>query len=494
VKTLLVVLTALMRPGVVASPAAPGGGRAWPVLAAGTRTARNVLFTPAALLLVALRSVTARPALLAALAVLLTCVPLGSRDVAASVHVTPGDICAAALVVVVGVRVVTGDRRLPRSGLWWAMAATIAAFAVATFTSHDTATSLSGFIRYTELFVVVPLAVVLALRDRRDALLVCAAAIAAAVIEGAVGTVQYLTGAGASYAGSQVRAIGTFSALDVQSMATVVGYGLVVAVGLAVALRGLAGRRLAVIAALLVIPLLLSLSRGGVIATVAAVLVMALVARPRLVPPLVVYGSGAALLIAGALGARAAGVGARLGSIGSSASTPDQSVTDRYVLWKTAAAIWRDHPITGVGLKEFPAYRDSYAPVNLSSGSDVAGPGLSFQREPLLSPHNMYLLVLSEQGIVGALALGGLLFGLAALTIQRVRQGRGPTGWPDGRASDGRAVSVAAVGVTVWTLVNFMYGDIGGQTTVLTSVLLGLALWWAVQGPAGAARAAGRPA
>jgi O-antigen ligase len=164
------------------------------------------------------------------------------------------------------------------------------------------------------------------------------------------------------------------------------------------------------------------------------------------------------------------------------------------VLWKTAAAMWRDHPVAGVGLKEFPAYRDSFAPVNVSSGSDVEGPGLSFQREPLLSPHNMYLLVLSEQGVVGALAMGGLLFGLAATTVRRTIQARPRGDWPDGRLPDGRVVSVAAVGVVIWTLINFVYGDIGGQTTVLMSVLLGFALWWAVQPTASSEGAVRLPA
>ena len=138
------------------------------------------------------------------------------------------------------------------------------------------------------------------------------------------------------------------------------------------------------------------------------------------------------MLVACLLGPRSVGVDARVASITSSTSGPDQSVTDRYVLWKTAAAMWRDHPVAGVGLKEFPAYRDSFAPVNVSSGSDVEGPGLSFQREPLLSPHNMYLLVLSEQGVVGALAMGGLLFGLAATTVRRTIQARPRGDWPEG--------------------------------------------------------------
>ena len=57
------------------------------------------------------------PAALAALTVLLVCVPIGNRDVSASVHVTPADIGSAALVtfaiVGMGVRAM---RRHPVKG------------------------------------------------------------------------------------------------------------------------------------------------------------------------------------------------------------------------------------------------------------------------------------------------------------------------------------------------------------------------------------------
>ena len=115
--------------------------------------------------------------------------------------------------------------------------------------------------------------------------------------------------------------------------------------------------------------------------------------------------------------------------------------------------MWREHWFAGVGLKEFAAYRDRYAPISLASGSDVADAVLGFQREPLLSPHNMYLLVLSEQGLLGFLAMTGLLLAIAVMTVRRtwsVRPGDGP---PDGQQPDGRLVSVVAVGTITTTLV-----------------------------------------
>jgi O-antigen ligase len=143
--------------------------------------------------------------------------------------------------------------------------------------------------------------------------------------------------------------------------------------------------------------------------------------------------------------------------------------------------MWRDQPLTGVGLKMFPSYRDSYAPLHLSSASDVEDPALGFHRQPLLSPHNLYLLVLSEQGLVGVIGLGGFLIGLGALTWRRTRREAGPLGPPDGRLPDGRLISAVAVGGLSWLLINLLFTDIGGQPTILMSVPIGLALWWALQ-------------
>jgi O-antigen ligase len=465
------------------------------ILGPAARTGRDTLLVPLATVLAMVRALVDRPAILVASTVLLVCVPVGNQDVAAAVHVTPADLGSAGLVAAVALRAL-GGYRLPRSPMWTVLGATLVGFGLAALTSQDPGTSRSGLVRYVQLFVLVPLAVVVAVRTRRDLQLICAAVLAAALVQGAVGTVQYLTGTGASYDGQNVRAVGTFGALDVMGMATVVGYGVVIALGLALTLPGPARRALLAIAALLGAPLLLSQSRGALIATVAAVAAMLLVTRPRLVAPAGVLGAAAAVVLIAVLGSGGSGttgVGARITTIGAAASAPDRSVSDRYALWRTAAGIWRDHPVTGVGLKEFPAFRDSYAPLSLSSGSEAAGASLAFQREPLLSPHNMYLLVLSEQGVVGALGLGGLLLGMLLLTVRRSRQ------WFGGHAGDaarpdGRFVGPAAVGVLAWTVLSFLYSDVGGPSTVETSVLLGVALWWAVQPRPGARPSGLRPA
>ncbi|WP_051732777.1 O-antigen ligase family protein [Kitasatospora phosalacinea] len=409
------------------------------------------------------RIVPARPSWLAAATVLLVCVPAGEKDVSASVHVTPADLASLALVGLIALDLLRG--RLPRldPAVCALLGGVVLAAAVATLHSIDPASSVTGFVRLVQIFVLVPAAVLLAVRDTRDRRLVLGSFVLAALIEGAVGANQYLTRTGASYTGQPIRAVGTFGALDVMAMSTVVSYGVLAALGLALAERRPGGSRVLrramwASAAFLAFPLAVSFSRGSWIATAVAAGVLLLRADARLAVKGVLIAAAAAVVLVGGLGLGASGVTERLGSIGSVSAAPDQSVSDRYDLWATAGRIWQDHPMTGAGPKAFQQLRDSHAPLRLSSGSDAADPTIGFQREPLLSPHNMYFLVLSEQGLLGVIAYLALFL---ALLLGCLRRAAGP--------------GLAALALLSWVLWDFLYADIGGTTTVLTSVVLGLA-------------------
>ncbi|MEU6966329.1 O-antigen ligase family protein [Kitasatospora aureofaciens] len=421
----------------------------------------------------ALPALADRPSLLAAATVLLVCVPAGEKDVTAAVHVTAADVASLALVALTAVNLLRG--RLPAitrtTGVLFG--GIVVAAAVATVGSIDPATSLTGFVRLTQVFVLVPVAVLCALRDRTDQRLVLGSFVLAALIQGVVGANQYLTRTGASYTGQPIRAVGTFGALDIMAMSTVVSYGLLAALALALGERGEGGnaplrRAMFAAAAFLVLPLAVSFSRGSWIATGVAATVLLLRADARLLVRGAVLGLAAAVVLVGGLGLGASGVTDRLSSIGSVSAAPDQSVSDRYDLWATAGRIWQDHPVHGAGPKAFPELRDSHAPLRLSSGSDAADSTIGFQREPLLSPHNMYFLVLSEQGLIGITAYAALFL---ALLLGCLRHRRGTV--------------LAALALLVWVLVDFLYADIGGTTTVLTSVVLGLAARAALEGAAG---------
>lgn len=413
----------------------------------------------------------ARPSLLAAATVLLVCVPSGEKDVTAAVHVTAADLASLALVGLTAVELLRGRTPALSRTACALFGGVVLAAAAATVGSIDPATSLTGFVRLVQVFALVPAAVVCSLRDRTDQRLILGSFVAAALIEGAVGADQYLTRTGASYTGQPIRAVGTFGALDIMAMSTVVSFGLLAALALALAERGPDGSRrlrlaMYAAAAFLAFPLAVSFSRGSWIACGVAVTVLLLRADARLAVRSVVLAAAAAVVLLGGFGLGSSGVTDRLSSIGSVEAAPDQSVSDRYDLWATAQRIWQDHPVTGAGPKAFQQLRDSHAPLRLSSGSDAADATIGFQREPLLSPHNMYFLVLSEQGLVGAVAYLALFL---TLLIGCLRRAKGP--------------ALAALALLTWVLVDFLYGDIGGTTTVLTSVVLGLAARSALPGP-----------
>jgi O-antigen ligase len=258
-------------------------------------------------------------------------------------------------------------------------------------------------------------------------------------------------------------------------MATAVSLGLVCAVGIALGRLSVRQRvTAAACAVVLLLPLALSFSRGAWIATVLTCTLQLVLAGLRRALKVVAATFAAGVILVGGFGVGSALLQQRIDSIAQVTDAPDQSVVDRYTLWASATEIWRQHPLTGVGLKGFPEYRDGHATLALSSGSETDGAGMAYQKQPLLSPHNMYLLVLSEQGLIGLLALAGSWLALLVCGMRRLlrTRARGP----------GLDCGLVACGLLVWMLTDFMYGDIGGPSTVLMAVAMGLGAWWALTG------------
>ncbi|MBC9725141.1 O-antigen ligase [Streptomyces sp. TRM68367] len=353
----------------------------------------------------------------------------------------------------------------------------VVGFAVAAAGAATPGAAVMGFCRYLQIFVLVPAAVLLLVRDHRDIRLPAWSLVGLALWQGAIGVHQYATGTGALYMGQEVRAVGTFGPGDIMGMATVVACGLVCAVGLALGPAPVRQRAWAMVCAvLLVVPLAVSFSRGAWIATALACTGQLLLAGVRRAARVGAAVAAFAVILVGGFGAGSALLQERLSSIGQIADVPDQSVSDRYALWAAAAGMWREQPLAGVGLKGFPDHRDGHASLALSSGSDTGGAGAAYRKQPLLSPHSMYLLVLGEQGIIGLLTLAGSWLALLVLGLRRLARAR--------RArAPGLDCALVACGLLVWHLVNFAYSDIGGPATVLTAVCLGLTAWWALAGP-----------
>jgi O-antigen ligase len=407
------------------------------------------------------------PAGLVGLMVLLICVPLPLGGGA-----FPADALAGVLLVVVGITALRDRLRLTRTTAVLLGTTVLAASAVA-LTGTNAAESVEAWARYLQLFALVPLVVVLSLRERRDGELVANALVLAGLVQGVVSVVQVATGSGATFQGQNSRATGTFGANDVIAASVIIGMAIVVCVGLALS----AARRGRVVyialAVVLLAPLGLTLSRGSWLSTAFALVVVLAFAGWRIFLATAVCGAAVVVVLVGGFGLGSEQVGERITSIGDG----DSSTNDRTALWQTAVDIWIDHPVAGVGLREFPRYRDTYAPLDLSSGSTVGqsgGSGAGLGQQELLSPHNQYLLVLSEQGLLGFLPFAALLL-VAAVVPARVAW-RGPR-------SD-RGLGAVVVGLSFWQLFQFSYGDLGGATSLITSVVIGLGLWFGLEQPA----------
>nr|WP_307544768.1 O-antigen ligase family protein [Streptomyces sp. V3I8] len=386
---------------------------------------------------------------------------------------TVADAVSGLVVVCCAVRLVRGRRRPLSRTAAVVLGVPVAGIAVATAGAASAGAGAEGLVRYLQIFVLVPAAVMLLIRDRRDARLLAWSLVGLALWQGTLGVHQYVTGTGASYQGEMIRAVGTFGPTDIMGMAAVVSFGLVCALGLALGSGPTRQRTAAAVCALaLLLPLALSFSRGAWIATAVTCGAQLALAGMRRAVRVLAAVAAAAVVLVGGLGVGTAMLQERISSITQVAQAPDQSVTDRYTMWTAAVDMWRGRPLTGVGLKGFPDHRDGHASLALSSGSDTDGAGAGFHRQPLLSPHNMYLLVLSEQGLLGLLALAGGWLALLVRGLRRLVRAR--------RSRSGLDCALAACGVLLWQLVDFVYADIGGPSTVLTALVLGLAAWWAL--------------
>ncbi|MFD9318190.1 O-antigen ligase family protein [Streptomyces sp. NPDC060053] len=397
----------------------------------------------------------------------------------------PADALSALVVLFCAVRLLRQRRRPLSLTAALVLGLPVVGLALAAMGASSPGAGLSGLGRYLQIFVLVPAAVVLLVRDRADFRVLAWSFVGLAGWQGAVGVHQFVTGTGASYQGENIRAVGTFGPQDVMGMATVVAFGLICAVGLALGRTPVRQRVIAACSALaLLVPLALSFSRGAWIATVLTCAIQLALAGPRRALKVGAVVAAAGVVLVGGFGVGSAMLQERVNSITQIRDAPDQSVTDRYTMWAAAVGMWRDQPLTGVGLKGFPEQRDGHASLALSSGSDTDGAGSGFVKQPLLSPHNMYLLVLSEQGLIGLLTLAGGWLAMLACGLRgwfRVR-----------RSGPGLDCALVACGLLIWQLVDFTYADIGGPSTVLTAVVFGAVAWWALVGGSGREEALAR--
>ena len=414
-----------------------------------------------------------RPSLAVAGMILLTAVPWRTGDEGqALLHVTLADVASVVLVGVVAGRVLwqpsSSDERRLASWVMLPLLGLLLASTVSTFFATDPLASFSGAVRQTQMLVAVPVAAYLSYRRRADVRLVLAAVLTLGVVQGLIGITQYVTGTGASFGGEDVRAVGTFGAYNIMALPGVVAAALMVCVAIVLVHRG-APRIWAVVGMTVLVPALgMSLSRGYWVATAFGVLAVVAIVDRRKAALLVLAGVfGLTGLLAMAAGGATNPVVDRLVGTTGIVAEPDQSVQDRYALWAAARGMSEDNPVTGVGIKNFADYRDSYVDFNFSGVSDIADAQGGFRQVSLLTPHNLYLLVLSEQGLIGAVAYLAFFASLGLAAASRVaRELR------DDNEPLVQVLGLAAVGLLLTYLTGAIYGDPGGAVGLMDSALV----------------------
>jgi O-antigen ligase len=132
----------------------------------------------------------------------------------------------------------------------------------------------------------------------------------------------------------------------------------------------------------------LTYSRGGVLTVAAALVLGAVLIRPRARHVLAVLGVIAVvvLLLPGAV----------VGRVATLNSKADNSIADRLGSEKVALAIFLDHPLQGVGANNFA---ETYFPYALK----LNVPGAANK------PHNTYLSIAAETGLLGLLSFGAAM-------------------------------------------------------------------------------------
>lgn len=298
--------------------------------------------------------------------------------------------------------------------LTWAMIGFLVWAALSLLWAPYTGAGVSAIFRYVPNMLLLPIGC-MAIRTRRDLLLVLGAIVLGAVIAAAFGIVEP-PGSTAFIEGAE-RATGTIGDPNELAAALLLGMGL--GAGLALS----QGRSLALrLGGLVAIPIcavgiFLSLSRGGLIA-----LGVMLVAGP-------ILGGRWRGVMTGFLVLVAAGGVLYFTQVASLPARERISTANggsgRSDLWKVGLRMVKAHPVEGVGVGNFQLVAADYV---LQPGALVRAEVI-FSSAPKIT-HNTYLEVMDEMGILGFLLFMAIVVGCvgAALQAARIWSGRGDIG------------------------------------------------------------------
>ncbi len=299
--------------------------------------------------------------------------------------------------------------------------------------------------------------------DRRRGAAAVVALLAAGSVASLVGVARFLAAGGHFPAARAIGMTGTWMTFSLQLLLLAS-----LACGVAITARRRAWRFGALAAAVLcALGVVTSFTRSAWIGLAAALAVILGLRRPRHLAVLVALAAVAYVALPGEFGDR----------LRSAFDRRHPGNLERTYMWDAGMRVFRDHPVTGVGLQNLTSLLQRYnSPAAIERPAHV---------------HSAYLQVAVSTGIVGLLALLGLCVGLFRTTAP------GP---PDPRRASGLGsgvrlgVTAGVVGFLLAALFDHPFGD--EQLLFLLFVLAGLA-WGArnwgdpVTGEADAAPPAG---
>lgn len=258
--------------------------------------------------------------------------------------------------------------------------------------------------------------------------------------------------------GGLSRLTGTIG--DPNELAATLAASFMLSVGLATTRpRGSLSRiAFASLGAILVLTLILTVSRGGVVALGAALLISPFLVRRKMQALAAIVGLLAVLAL----------YAATLAPSGTLDRLQDRDGgSGRTDIWKVASRVIDDRPFAGVGSGNFKNASVEYV---IQAGS------LNEKRTLIVNPtvaHNMYLQVWAETGIVGLLLFLGILgycFGAAVIASHRFRERNQNT-------MANLAVALALALVALFTAYFFLSEETGNKLWILLSLcpaILGL--------------------
>ncbi len=199
------------------------------------------------------------------------------------------------------------------------------------------------------------------------------------------------------------------------------------------------------------IALVMSGSRGGLVALIAELVFLAVVATKNRTPGalLIKIGLAAALVAAIVVGTILIGGDSTLTRIAETAGSKDPT-SSRLQIWATTIEVIKQHPLFGSGWGAFSVAYTQFDPLN--------------GRERVEQSHNDYLQILADAGVVGAILGVGFLFFLFR------------DGWRRIKSKDEfrRAVAIGALAGCFAILVHSLF-DFVLHTTAVSLLFLTLA-------------------